>query len=148
VGVPAVLIVFVVLLAAAPAAGAQDEIAPIVEGLRADSVYVDPEVDADVAAVRDEIAERGLDLNIAVLPEGEDPGQIAGQVYERLGEGGTLAVVSGTRIEAGPSEGARVAAREAAEANSGEAVEAVLLDFVERAEGGGDEGGFGAGGGV
>ena len=147
-GVRAVLIVLVVLLAAAPAAEAQDEIAPIVEGLRADSVYVDPEVDADVAAVRDEIAERGLDLNIAVLPEGEDPGQIAGQVYERLGEGGTLAVVAGDEVVAGPSEGARVAAREAAAANSGEGVEAVLLDFVERADGGGDEGGFGAGGAI
>ena len=138
----AAAIAILLLLAAAPAAAAQDEVSQAVEALRSDSVYVAPGVDADLDAVRQEIADRELDLNVAVLPEGTGPEQAAAQIYRELGEGGTLAVVAGSRIAAGPSQDARDAADEAAEAKAGEDVEAVLLDFVDREDG--SSGGTGA----
>ena len=141
----ALLLSVALLLAGAPAAAAQNDVGAIADGLRADSVYVAPGVDADVDAVRREIADRGLDVKIAVLPDGGNPGETAGQVYERLGANGTLAVVAGERIVAGPSGEAADAAREAAAASEGESVDAVLLDFVERVDEG-SGGGIGAGG--
>ena len=143
----ALLLSLALLLAGAPAAAAQNDVGAIADGLRADSVYVAPGVDADVDAVRSEIADRGLDVKIAVLPDGGNPADTAAQVYQRLGANGTLAVVAGERIVAGPSGEAADAAREAAAASEGESVDAVLLDFVERVdEGSGGEGGIGAGG--
>jgi hypothetical protein len=130
----------VLLVFAAPAAAQVDSAA---EALQSDSVYVDPSVDVDAGAVREAIAEQELDMKVAVLPEDANPDQVAPQLYSRLGESGTLAVVAGDRIVAGPGEDLRRAAGEAAEANQGESPEAVVLDFVERA---GDDGGVGAGG--
>ena len=133
----AAAIAILLLLAGAPAAVAQDEVSQAVEALRSDSVYVAPGVDADLDAVREEIADRELDLHVAVLPEGADPRQAAAEIYEQLGGDGTLAVAAGSQLVAGPSQDARDAANEAAEANAGEGVEAVLLDFVDREDGGG-----------
>jgi hypothetical protein len=142
----ALLLSLALLLAGAPAAAAQNDVGAIADGLRADSVYVARGVDADADAVREEIADRGLDVKIAVLPDEGSPADTAAQVYERLGGDGTLAVVAGDRIVAGPSGEAADAAREAAAANQGESVDAVLLDFVERVDEGSGGGGIGAGG--
>jgi hypothetical protein len=145
-GVRALLIGLTLLLAAAPAAAAQDDYTRVVDALRSDSVYVAPGVDADLDSLRDEIADRGLELNVAVLPDGTDPVDAAPRIFERLGEPGIVAVVAGNRIVAGPGREVRRAADEAAEANQGESAETVLADFVERVDGGGDEGGIGTGG--
>jgi hypothetical protein len=140
------LLTFGLMLAAAAPAAAQDAIGSAVDALRTDSVYVAPGVDADVDEVREEISDRGLEMNVAVMPEGTDPVDAAPQIYSRLGEQGILAVVAGTQIVAGPGQENREAAEEAAEANRGESVETVLLDFVERVDDGGEDGGIGAGG--
>ncbi len=139
------LVSVALLLALAPASAAQDELSPAVEALQSDSVYVAPGVDVDVDEVREEIADRDLDVNIAVMPEGTNPAEIAGPLYSRVGEEVTLAVVAGTSIVAGPSAEAREAAADAADANQGESTETVLLDFVSRLDGD-TGGGVGAGG--
>ena len=148
----ALLVSLVLLLAAAPAAAAQDALDEAAQALSDDTVYVDPAAQADVDAdeLRNAISERGVDVHIAVLPESAgNPRQLAPELAERVGEPGDYAVVAGNRIMAGPSAEAGDAARAAAAANG--SAQAVLLDFVDRmageqSGGGGDEGGIGAGG--
>ena len=148
----ALLLSLVLLLAAAPAAAAQDALDEAAQALRDDTVYVDPAAQADVDAdeLRNAISERGVDVHIAVLPESAgNPRQLAPELAERVGEPGDYAVVAGNRIIAGPSADAGDAAEAAAAANG--SAQAVLLDFVDRMAGeqgggGGDEGGVGAGG--
>ena len=148
----ALFLSLVLLLAAAPATGAQDALDEAAQALRDDTVYVDPAAQADVDAdeLRSAISERGVDVHIAVLPESAgNPRQLAPELAERVGEPGDYAVVAGNRIMAGPSADAGDAAEAAAGANG--SAQAVLLDFVDRMAGeegggGGDEGGVGAGG--
>ena len=147
----ALLLSLALLLAAAPAAAAQDALDEAAQALRDGTVYVDPAVQSDVDAdeLRNAISERGVDVRIAVLPESAgNPNQLARELAERVGEPGDYVVVAGNRIIAGPSADAGDAAEAAAAANG--SAQAVLLDFVDRMageQGGGeDEGGVGAGG--
>jgi hypothetical protein len=132
------------LLVAAPAAAAQDELSPVVEALQDGSVYVAPGVEVDAGALREQVADSGVDVNIAVLPEDTSPEQVAGPIYGRVGEEVPLAVVAGSRIVAGPGEEFRGMAEEAARENRGENAEVVLADFIERVDG--DSSGVGTGG--
>ena len=147
----ALLLSLALLLTAAPAAAAQDALDEAAQALGDDTVYVDPAVQSDLDAdeLRNAISERGVDVRIAVLPESAgNPGRLARELAERVGEPGDYVVVAGNRIIAGPSADAGDAAEAAAAANG--SAQAVLLDFVDRMageQGGGeDEGGVGAGG--
>jgi hypothetical protein len=150
--VRALLLSLVLLLAAAPAAAAQDALDEAAQALRDDTVYVDPAAQSDVDAgeLRNAISERGVDVRVAVLPESAgNPSRLAPELAERVGEPGDYAVVAGNRIIAGPSADAGDAAEAAVAANG--SAQAVLLDFVDRmaaeqSGGGDDEGGVGAGG--
>ncbi len=139
------LVTVALLLVAAPAAAAQDELAPVVEALQDGSVYVAQGVDVDAGELREQVADSGVDMNIAVLPEETSPDQVAGPIYGRVGEEVPLVVVAGSRIVAGPGDELRGMAEEAARENRGESAEVVLADFIERV-GGDDGGGGGAGG--
>jgi hypothetical protein len=149
--VRALLLSLALLLAAAPAAAAQDSLEQAAQALRDDTVYVAPAAESDVDAgeLRSAIADRGADVRIAVLPESAgNPRDLARELAEQVGEPGDYAVVAGNTIVAGPSAEASQAARAAAGAN--DSAQAVLLDFVDRIAdeqgSGGDEGGIGAGG--
>ncbi len=137
----ALLLSLTVLLVVAPAAAAQDELSPVVEALQDGSVYVAPGVDVDAGQLREQVADSGVEMNIAVLPEDTEPDEVAGPIYGRLGEEAPLVVVAGSQIVAGPGDELRGMAEEAARENRGESAEVVLADFVERA--GGDDGGGG-----
>jgi len=148
-GVRALLISLALLLAAAPAAIAQGALDAAVRALQDDTVYVDPAVDGvDAAELRSAVADRGVDVRIAVLPASAgDARELAPALADRVGEPGDYAVLAGNTIIAGPSAEAGSAARAARRAGS---AEAALLEFVDRLgdeQGGGeDEGGVGAGG--
>ena len=62
----ALLLSLTVLLVAAPAAGAQDELSPVVEALRDGSVYV--ALGLLLHWADSKVADSGVDMNIAVLP--------------------------------------------------------------------------------
>jgi hypothetical protein len=156
-GVRALLLVLLAALVLAAPAAAQDAVGRASEALQDDPVYVDPDaeraISADAAdALRRRIEDEGVPVRIAILPA--DAGNAEQAVEElRRETGNAAAVVVGDSFRvSGPQEIER-AATAAFEANSGDGVEAVLLDFVERAGGagteggsGGDEGGSGAGG--
>jgi hypothetical protein len=149
-GVRAVLLSLALLLAAAPAAAAQDSVDQAAQALRDDTVYVAPgaqsEVDAD--RLRRAIADEGVDIRVAVLPgSAGDARDLVRELADQVGEPGDYAVVAGNTIAAGPSSEAAAAARAAAGDNN--SAQTVLLDFVDRTaaeQGSGDEGGIGAGG--
>ncbi len=135
----------VLLVLAAPAGAQQGVLDRAAEALKTDRVYVDPDAgsDVDADALRSQIEEAGTDVRIAVLPESAGPAtQVAGALAQQLGEGGTLAVVVGSELRAGPSADARRAAGEAVAAQSGQGAQAVLSEFVERDA---DAGGIGVG---
>jgi hypothetical protein len=148
--VRALLLSLVLLLAAAPAAAAQDALDEAAQALRDDTVYVDPAAQSGVDAgqLRSAITDQGVDVRIAVLPESAgNARELAPELAEQVGEPGDYAVVAGNRIYAGPSAEAGDAAQAAAGAN--DSAQTVLLDFVDRLgdeQGGGDESGIGAGG--
>jgi len=126
------------LLIAAPAAGAQDAVDRAAQALKQDPVYVDPEAENaldgdDTAALRSRIADSGLELHVAVLPESAgNPATVAETLAEQTGLPGDYAVVAGGVLRTGPSDEARAAADEAVEAHTGEGAAVVLLDFVDR----------------
>jgi hypothetical protein len=137
------LLVVAPLFFAAPAA-AQDELSAAVEALQGGDVYVAPDTGVDAGEIQEAIADRDLDINVAVLPEGTEAAQAAGPIYSRVGEEVPLVVVAGSEIVAGPGAELRGMAADAAEANRGESAQTVLLDFIERV--GDEDSGVGAGG--
>jgi hypothetical protein len=144
--VRALLVSLTLLLVAAPVAAAQDELTEAARALQDGDVYVAPGVDVDAGELREQVADRGVDVNIAVLPDGTEADQIAGPLYGRVGEEVPLVVVAGTQIVAGPGAEIRGMAADAARENQGESAQVVLADFVERLDGEDGGGGGGAGG--
>jgi hypothetical protein len=154
-GMRALLLTLAALLALAAPAAAQDPVDQAVEALRDDSVYVDPEAeralsDSEAEALRARIEDEGVPVKVAILPASAgDAEQVATEL--RQATGATAAVVVGNSFRVDGSRQIENAASAAFEANSGEGVAAVLLDFVDRAaggagDGGGEDGGIGAGG--
>ena len=134
------------LLAAAPAA-AQDELTEAARALQEGDVYVAPGTDVDAGELQEQVADSGVDVNVAVLPDATQASQVAGPLYSRVGEEVPLVVVAGTQIVAGPGAEIRGMAEDAARENRGESAQVVLADFVDRLDGeGGGSDGFGAGG--
>jgi hypothetical protein len=160
--VRALLLTVGLLLVLAAPAGAQEEIDRAAEALREDPVYVDPGAedalsadDADEvrARIREDLGEGRL--FVAVLPElvGADAESVATELSNRVAINATVAVVVGNQFRVlGSSNREAALADEAFEANRGEGVAPVLLDFIGRLSGeggesgGGDDGGVGAGG--
>jgi hypothetical protein len=144
----ALFLAAVLLAFAAPAAGAQDALDRAAAALRSDPVYVDPDAelaitDAQANELRARIGDR--DIYVAILPEDAagSAERTARTLEERVGSG-TYAVIVGNHFRAEPDAADK--ADEAFEAHRDEGVSAVLLDFVDRVEGGGgDGGGVGAG---
>ena len=93
------------LLVAAPAAAAQDDlVAPAARALQSDSVYVAPGVDVDVDEVREEIADRDLEVNIAVMPDGtRSRRRRAGDLTRWPARKSPLAVIGRQRAGRGPA---------------------------------------------
>jgi hypothetical protein len=137
---PLVIALALLLALAAPTA-AQD-----------DPVQVDPEAgdvisESEAEELRSRIEEEGVPVTIAILPASAgDAEQIATDLRERTGTAAAVVVGNRFRVD-GPPE-IEQAATEAFQAHSDEGVAPVLLDFVDRAAGGGGEdgGGIGAGG--
>jgi hypothetical protein len=144
-GVRALLLSLILLVVAAPAAVAQDELTEAVRELQDGTVYVAPGVDVDAGELREQVADSGVDMNVAVLPDDISANEVAGPIYGRLGEEVPLVVVAGSQIVAGPGDRLRGMAEDAARENQGESAQVVLADFIERA--GGEDGGGGGGGG-
>jgi len=158
--VRALLLSLALLFAGAPAASAQEEIDRAADALHDDPVYVDPaagdvlaEGDADELRTRIHDDLTAGSLFVAVLPElvNTSAEDVARELEGRVGTNASYAVVVGDRFRVlGATSRQADAATEAFEANRGEGVAAVLLDFVDRlattGEGGGDDGGIGAGG--
>jgi hypothetical protein len=141
--VRALLLSLTLLLVAAPAATAQDELTDAVRALQDGSVYVAPGVGVDAGELREQVADSGVDMNVAVLPDDVAADEVAGPIYGRLGEEVPLVVVAGSQIVAGPGDELRGMAEDAARENRGESAQVVLADFIERA--GGEDGGGGGG---
>jgi hypothetical protein len=158
IGLRALLLSVALLLAAAPAAGAQDAFDEAAQALRDDTVYVDPDAeraisDEEADALRQRIADEGVDVRVAILPaDAGSPEQVARSLERETGDPVAVIVGDSFRVD-GPSE-LDQAATAAFEANRDGGTSAVLLDIVERAGGAGssgggdsgDEGGIGAGG--
>ena len=143
----ALLLSLTLLLVAAPAA-AQDAVDRAAED---GPVYVDPEAgdvisDGEADELRGRIEEEGVEVRIAILPASAgDAEQLVSELRERTGTAAAVLVGNRFRVD-GPPE-IEQAATEAFQAHSDEGVAPVLLDFVDRAAGGGEDGGgVGAGG--
>jgi hypothetical protein len=154
-GMRALLLTLAALLALAAPAAAQDAVDQAADALRSDPVYVDPDAeralsDSEAEALRARIEDEGVPVKVAILPASAgDAEQVATEL--RQATGATAAVVVGNSFRVDGSRQIENAASAAFEANSGEGVAAVLLDFVDRAaggagDGGGEDGGIGAGG--
>src|SRR5688500_8250055 len=111
--VRAVLLTLLFTLLLAPAARGQDPIDAAVEGLRADTVYVDPDAeraisDGDAERIRAAIRERDAGpMYVAILPDsakqstGGSAEGVAREIQQRLGRVGTYAVLAGDSFRAG-----------------------------------------------
>ena len=152
------LVVGLLLLVPAPAF-AGELIDRAVAGLASDNVFVDPNAnpsltEAQEEALRDRIvSERAGPLFVVVAPEeisdeaGGDPTAALGEIAETVRRNGTYVIVTGRQIRALSSTldggDAGDLAEEAIDAGGGD-LNAILLDFVDRAgeaqNGGGDEG--------
>jgi hypothetical protein len=131
-------------------------------GLRSDPVYVDDQaerkIDGDAAdRLRKKIRESGQPTFVALLPAavttevGGNANGVPEALARRVGLAGTYAVVAGRSFRAGsttlPTGSATAAATAAFQAHSGDGVDAVLDDFVDRVSeigaGSGDQGASG-----
>ncbi|TML85737.1 MAG: hypothetical protein E6G08_13400 [Actinobacteria bacterium] len=149
---------------AAPAAALVGSLQKAANALRQSPVYVDPNAaltlpPAQVAKLRNAIANAGEPIYIAVLPQsaadraGGDPNEVLRLLRDDLGRRGTYAVVVGKHFRAGstdlPRGTAGRLATDAFNAHRGEGLAAVLLDFVHRVQdersGGGGRHGFSGG---
>jgi hypothetical protein len=153
-----VLLILALLLVLAPGAAAQSAVDQAAQALESDPVYVDSQarnvLSADEAdALRRRIEQEAPGLRIAILPRAAgEPNDVTRELRSQLG--GSVATVVGNAFRVDGSPEVEDAATAAFEANRGEGVAAVLLDFVDRVGGagtsggtdGGDGGGVGAGG--
>ena len=162
-----VLLPLLILLLVPAQARAGELIDRAVEGLSSDNVYVDPDAnpsltDAQEEELRDRIVEeRAGPMYVVVVPgeiadeAGGDLTTALGQIAEDVRRNGTYVIAAGRQIRALSStldrgEAGDLAA-EAIEGGGGD-LNAILLDFVDRAgeaqNGGGDGGESGATGGL
>ena len=165
------VVVSVVLLG--PPAGAQTVLGRAGEQLRRDRVYVDPAAERKISdsaerRLEERIRESETPIFIAVLPAsataeaGGNVNAVPGALARTAGLSGTYAVIAGNsfRADSDTLPGAPGIATASFNAKSGESTEAVLEEFVTRAErnarqaggsgssgGGGESGGGGDGGG-
>jgi hypothetical protein len=123
------------------------------DAMRAEQVYVDPEVAGFTPEIADalrEQAEREAPdrVFVAVLPAsaGESPEQVLGELRNRVDEPGAYAVLMDNRFRADGSQEAVDAANAAFEAHRDEGPPQVLRDFISRVGEGGDDGGGGSAG--
>lgn len=145
--VPVLLAVMVSVVLLGPPAGAQAVLGRAGEQLRRDRVYVDPAAERKI----DEGAERRLEeqireaetpIFIAVLPAsasaeaGGNVNAVPGELARAVGLSGTYAVIAGNsfRADSDTLNGAPGIASAAFSAKSGEGTEAVLEEFVTRAD--------------
>jgi hypothetical protein len=156
-----ILVVFLLALAVAPAAGAGTIINRSAQALENDPVYVDPSAttvsQADADALRRELTAKGKGpIYIAVLPKaalaeaGGSAVGIADELHRIVGRRGVYAVVAGNQFRAestdlGPAKAGNLAA-EAFDAHHAAGVTPTLLDFIDRV-GAARSGGGGGGGG-
>jgi hypothetical protein len=124
-------------------ARAQTNIDQVVEALRRDPVYVDPDAERklDPAAtdrLRTAIGQAGTPIFVIILPDsarnGADASVLGEAILRRLGQPATVAVVAGTQFRAGSTAvvGAGGLAAGAIQAHRRDGVEATLVDFVNR----------------
>jgi hypothetical protein len=155
-----ILVVFLLALAVAPAAGAGTIINRSAQALENDPVYVDPSAttvsQADADALRRELTAKGKGpIYIAVLPKaalaeaGGSAVGIADELHRIVGRRGVYAVVAGNQFRAestdlGPAKAGKLAA-EAFGAHHAAGVTPTLLDFIDRV-GAARSGGSGGGG--
>lgn len=133
----AALVVVFGFIVAPSAAYAATAIADVATALRSDPVFVDPAAptaisDSEADALRDQIAESGNPIYIAVLP---DTGTSADQTLRDIGSGvnqpGIYAVIVGNAFRAGSTSGSVSAlATEAFNAQASNGAYAVLSEFV------------------
>jgi hypothetical protein len=127
------LLVVALLLAAAPAAGAQTRaLEDVAAALRSDPVYVDPHAQApidadDVDALHSTIADAGGGIYVAVLPGGlGDPSAVLRTLARDVGRPGAYVVVVGTRLRAASTDESIAAiADDAVAAHRGEGVDGI-----------------------
>src|SRR3954454_20511060 len=162
------LLTVLLVLLAAPAAGAQSGLDAAAEALKSDPVYVDPQAEAKLSdSEADQLRQRITDkdagpMYVAVMPRDvvSRGGGSIGQALTELGTGvnrsGTYVLVAGRSVRAGSTrgvapEGATAEAMDAAlKAHKSQGLSAILLDFTDRmgkVKAGGDPGGNGDGGG-
>ena len=174
--VPVLLAVVVSVVLLGPPAGAQAVLGRAGEQLRRDPVYVDPAAERkiDAAAERrleEQIRDADTPIFVAVLPEavtaeaGGNINAVPGAVADAVGLAGTYAVVTrtGFRVDSNTLAGAPGIATAAINAKRDQGTEAVLSEFITRAEraasgaasggngatdSGGSDGGGGGGGGA
>lgn len=130
------LAMIIAFLALAAPAAAQDVVDRVVEGLRDDPVYVDPNAEGTLSASEADALRRRIegDVRVAVLPPSAGSANaLAAELRSRLG--GSVAVVTGDTLQVDGSPQVERAATEAVEGNNGQGAAAVLLDFVDRASG-------------
>lgn len=133
-----------VLLVPATALG-QAELDRVVEALRRDPVYVDPnaETKLDSAAtdrLRAAVNQAGTPIFVAILPDaarhGGDANALVRETGSRLRQPATVAVVAESQFRAGsnalPGGRAGALATAAYQARGDQGIEATLIDFVNR----------------
>jgi hypothetical protein len=145
----AVVVAVVAMLvgAGAAVAGAQAAtVDEVVNALRGDPVYVDPDAERAISAeaaadLRSDIQGGGTPIFVAVVPAamlsetGGDPDELVRTIGEAVGLPGTYAVVTGDSFRAGssllPRGRAAALATSAFQANADRGVSAVLQAFVD-----------------
>jgi hypothetical protein len=154
-GVRALLLGLVVLLAAAPSAVAQDVVDRAIETLRSEQVYVDPGVAGTTPEIADALRRQAQEqapnrVFVAVMPAaaGDSPERVLDEIRDGVGKPGAYAILMDNRFRATGSDEAIDAANAAFEAHRAEGPGAVLEDFIARAGSDDGDGGGGAGSGA